>query len=146
MVKEAFADRVLTSEIRLTSANSINIARLLPQMFYYFYAYSRLEKKQLPLVFSVPSGNFGNLTGGLFAWKMGLPVSRFIAATNFNDVVPEYLNNGAYWTRPSIPTNSNAMDVGAQSNFARMVCLFGHNVHTSKKIINDYYFSVVLSN
>src|SRR3546814_928462 len=141
MVKEAFADRVLTSEIRLTSANYINIARLLPQMFYYFYAYSRLEKKQLPLVFSVPSGNFGNLTGGLFAWKMGLPVSRFIAATNFNDVVPEYLKNGAYRPRPSIPTISNAMDVGAPSNFARMACLFGHDADTFRKMISGYSFS-----
>src|SRR3546814_20419812 len=99
MVKEAFADRVLTSEIRLTSANSINIARLLPQMFYYFYAYSRLEQKQLPLVFSVQSGNFGNLTGGLFAWNMGLHVRRFIAATNFNDVVHGYVKESTERTR-----------------------------------------------
>src|SRR5690606_39270780 len=125
MVKEAFADRELAGRIRLTSANSINIARLLPQMFYYFYAYSRLEDRQLPLVFSVPSGNFGNLTGGLFAWKMGLPVSRFIAATNRNDVVPEYLESGKYRPRPSLATISNAMDVGAPSNFARMASLFG---------------------
>src|SRR3546814_18722661 len=95
-------------------------------MFYYFYEYSRLEKKQLPLVFSVPSGNFGNLTGGLFAWKMGLPVGRFIAATNFNVVVHEYLKNGAYRTRPSNPPISNSIDLGAQRNFSRMAGLFGN--------------------
>lgn len=141
MVKEAFADRNLTSETRLTSANSINIARLLPQMFYYFYAYSRLEDRERPLVFSVPSGNFGNLTAGLFAWKMGLPVSRFIAATNRNDVVPEYLESGRYRARPSLPTISNAMDVGAPSNFARMADLFEKDHAAFRKMISGYSFS-----
>lgn len=141
MVKEAFADRELASKKQLTSANSINIARLLPQMFYYFYAYSQLEDRQRPLVFSVPSGNFGNLTAGLFAWKMGLPVKRFIAATNRNDVVPEYLKEGRYRARPSESTISNAMDVGAPSNFARMVALFNNELAAFRAIISGYSFT-----
>lgn len=141
MVKEAFADGGLASKKQLTSANSINIARLLPQMFYYFYAYSQLEDRQRPLVFSVPSGNFGNLTAGLFAWKMGLPVKRFIAATNRNDVVPEYLEEGRYRARPSESTISNAMDVGAPSNFARMAALFNNELAAFRAIISGYSFT-----
>ena len=120
LVKEAFLDKELTSAIRLSSANSINIARLIPQSFYYFEAYKQLENPK-NVVFCVPSGNFGNLTAGLFAQKMGLPVHHFIAATNANDIVPSYLSSGEYNPRPSVRTLSNAMDVGNPSNFTRMM-------------------------
>ena len=123
IVKQAFLDEELTSRIRLTSANSINISRLVPQSFYYFEAFKQLENQE-NVVFCVPSGNFGNLTAGLFAQRMGLPVQHFIAATNINDVVPEYLESGAYTPRPSQRTLSNAMDVGNPSNFARMQDLY----------------------
>ncbi len=124
LVKKAFLDADLNADIRLSSANSINIARLIPQSFYYFEAYKQLKDKSKPVVFCVPSGNFGNLTAGLLAKKMGLPVHQFIAATNVNDVVPAYLNSGSYHPRPSTRTISNAMDVGNPSNFARMVDIF----------------------
>lgn len=120
LVKQAFLDRDLTSEIRLSSANSINIARLIPQSFYYFEAYKQVKSIKMPVVFSVPSGNFGNLTAGLLAKRMGLPVHHFIAATNINAVVPQYLETGVYQPHPSFATLSNAMDVGNPSNFARM--------------------------
>ncbi len=124
LVKQAFLDKELNSAIRLSSANSINIARLIPQSFYYFEAYKQVAYLQKPIVFSVPSGNFGNLTAGLMAHRMGLPVAHFIAATNINDVVPKYLEDGQYTPRPSLRTLSNAMDVGNPSNFARMLDLF----------------------
>ena len=124
IVKRAFLDRELRKQIRLSSANSINISRLIPQSFYYFEAFKQLDARE-PLAFCIPSGNFGNLTAGLLAKRMGLPVAKFIAATNRNDVVPEYLRTGAYTPRPSTATLSNAMDVGAPSNFARMLNLFG---------------------
>jgi threonine synthase len=127
-------DDELTSKIRLSSANSINIARLIPQSFYYFEAYKQLDTKGKPVVFSVPSGNFGNLTAGLFAKKMGLPVHQFIAATNANDVVPQYLASGEYKPVPSVRTLSNAMDVGNPSNFARMLDVYGS---TWKDMVND---------
>lgn len=123
IVKQTFLDKELTSRIRLTSANSINISRLVPQSFYYFEAFKQLENQE-NVVFCVPSGNFGNLTAGLLAQRMGLPVQHFIAATNINDVVPEYLQSGAYQPRPSQRTLSNAMDVGNPSNFARMQDLY----------------------
>jgi len=123
LVKTAFLDAELNQKLRLSSANSINIARLIPQSFYYFEAYKQLPKEGDPIVFSIPSGNFGNLTAGLFAKKMGLPVHHFIAATNANDIVPAYLSTGEYHPRPSVPTLSNAMDVGNPSNFARMLDL-----------------------
>ena len=123
MVKKAFLDQDLRSQIRISSANSINIARLIPQSFYYFEAYKQLKNKE-NVVFCVPSGNFGNLTAGLFAKKMGLPIHQFIAATNVNDVVPEYLKTGEFKPRPSVRTVSNAMDVGNPSNFARMMDLY----------------------
>ena len=123
MVKQAFLDEDIKKKRMLSSANSINIARLIPQSFYYFYAYAQLKNKNRSLVFSVPSGNFGNLTAGLLAARMGLPVSKFISATNINDVVPEYLNTGNFKPRPSQSTISNAMDVGNPSNFARMLDL-----------------------
>ncbi|HSP05862.1 MAG TPA: threonine synthase [Acidobacteriota bacterium] len=128
LVKEAFQDSELRSRLRLTSANSINIARLIPQSFYYFYAWSRLESVKRPIVISVPSGNFGNLTAGLIAKRMGLPVYRFVAATNRNNVVPEYLSTGTFRPRPSIETISNAMDVGNPGNFARLQELYARNV------------------
>lgn len=124
LVKKAFLDKELNSKIRLSSANSINIARLIPQSFYYFEAFKQLPKDGGPVVFCVPSGNFGNLTAGLLAQKMGLPIQHFIAATNRNDVVPSYLHSGNYEPRPSERTLSNAMDVGNPSNFARMVDIY----------------------
>ncbi|MCB0632322.1 MAG: threonine synthase [Saprospiraceae bacterium] len=124
LVKQAFLDPELRSNIRLSSANSINISRLIPQSFYYFEAYKQVKKLGKDVVFCVPSGNFGNLTAGLMAAKMGLPVHHFIAATNRNDVVPSYLEEGKYHPKPSVRTLSNAMDVGNPSNFARMVDLY----------------------
>ncbi len=126
LVKQAFLDEPLRGKLRLSSANSINIARLIPQSFYYFEAFKQLPDPKAPAVFCVPSGNFGNLTAGLFAVQMGLPIQHFIAATNRNDVVPTYLQTNRYRPRPSVRTLSNAMDVGRPSNFARMVDLYGH--------------------
>jgi threonine synthase len=126
MAKQALGDAELNKTNLLTSANSINIARLIPQSFYYFWAYAQLQKLGKPLVFSVPSGNFGNITGGALAAAMGLPVAHFVAATNANDVVPEYLRTAIYKARPSVQTISNAMDVGNPSNYARLCELFGH--------------------
>lgn len=123
LVKQAFLDNDLRSALTLSSANSINIARLIPQSFYYFYAYAQM-KENMPVNFAVPSGNFGNLTAGLFAKKMGLPVAHFIAATNQNKIVPDYLSNGLYEPKDSVQTISNAMDVGNPSNFQRMMELF----------------------
>lgn len=124
LVKTAFLDSDLIRAMTLTSANSINIARLLPQSFYYFYAASRIPARANPPVFSVPSGNFGNLTGGILAKLMGLPVHRFVAATNANAIVPQYLATGIFEPQPTQPTISNAMDVGNPSNFARLHDLF----------------------
>lgn len=141
LVKTAFLDPALRDRYFLTSANSINIARLIPQSFYYFNAYARRKRRDEPVIFSVPSGNFGNLTAGLFAKRMGLPVSRFVAATNVNDVVPEYLREGVMTPRPSIHTLSNAMDVGNPSNFARMMDLYAGNVDAIRKDIAGYSFT-----
>lgn len=130
LVKNAFMDAELNKAMKLTSANSINVARFLPQAFYYFYAYAQLKKLGLAsnLVICVPSGNFGNITAGLFGKRMGLPVSRFIAANNANDIFYQYLLTGDYNPRPSVPTLANAMDVGAPSNFARILALYDNNV------------------
>lgn len=128
MVKCAFRDENLTEARQLTSANSINIARLLPQMFYYFHAARLLPSGARP-VFVVPSGNFGNLTAGMFAAALGLPVTRFIAATNSNDTVPAFLGGAPYVPKSSVATLSNAMDVGAPSNFERMLALAGGDEH-----------------
>ena len=145
LVKKAFLDKDLTSTIRLSSANSINIARLIPQSFYYFEGWKQAVKNTgsdgTDIVFSVPSGNFGNLTAGLLAKRMGLPVRRFIAATNANDVVPAYLETGTYQARPSLRTLSNAMDVGNPSNFARMLDLYGAEWASMKADIKGYAFS-----
>jgi len=126
LVKSAFMDEELNAKMKLTSANSINVARFLPQSFYYFYAYAQLKKagKAGNLVMCVPSGNFGNITAGLFAKRMGLPVKRFIAANNRNDIFLQYLKTGEYKPRPSVSTIANAMDVGDPSNFARVLDLF----------------------
>ena len=127
LVKSAFMDKELNEHLSLTSANSINVARFLPQAFYYFYAYAQLKRagKADQLVVCVPSGNFGNITAGLFGKRMGLPVKRFIAANNRNDIFFQYLQTGQYNPRPSIATIANAMDVGDPSNFARVLDLYG---------------------
>lgn len=125
MVKAAFRRQELAEELRLTSANSINLARLLPQSFYYVHGAAQLPAGSAPPLFSVPSGNFGNLTAGLIAERLGLPTAGFVAATNANDVVPDYLEKGVYRPRPSVRTISNAMDVGDPSNFSRILHLFG---------------------
>lgn len=132
LAKQAFADRDLRCKIFLTSANSINVARLIPQMFYFFWAFAQLAKGSKP-VFAVPCGNFGNLTAGLMAARMGLPVARFVAATNVNDVVPEYLKNGNFSPRPSQRTISNAIDVGNPSNFARMLELYDRDLEAMRR-------------
>jgi threonine synthase len=130
LVKQAFADDDLRSHVWLTPANSINLGRLLPQVFYYFVLASPGPTNGGPhgnLVVSVPSGNFGNLTAGLIAKRIGLPVKRFVAATNVNDVVPQYLKTGEYTPRASVKTVANAMDVGAPSNFERMRAMYGES-------------------
>jgi threonine synthase len=127
LAKQVLADKALNNSFLITSANSINIARLIPQSFYYFWAMAQLADPDRPVVFSVPSGNFGNLTAGLLASSMGLEVKRFVAATNINDVVPQYYQTSVYTPRPSIQTISNAMDVGDPSNYARMQEIFGNS-------------------
>ncbi len=141
LVKEAFLDPELNEKFNLASANSINIARLIPQSFYYFSAYAQLKKLGKPIVFAIPSGNFGNLSAGLLAYNMGLPVEHFIASTNFNNTVPKYLENGVYNPKPSIETISNAMDVGNPSNFVRMIRFFDDDINLVKEKISGYYFS-----
>ena len=127
LVKNAFMDAELNQRMKLTSANSINVARFLPQAFYYFNAYAQMKRlgKADNLVICVPSGNFGNITAGLFGWFMGLPVKRFIAANNANDIFYNYLKSGVYSPKPSVLTLANAMDVGDPSNFARVLALYG---------------------
>lgn len=140
LVKEAFLDPELNAKYNLASANSINIARLIPQSFYYFAAYAQLKKLGRPLVISVPSGNFGNLSAGILAYRMGLPVEHFIAATNLNNAVPRYLESGKYEPRPSIETISNAMDVGSPSNFVRLKRFFGDEWKSvTEKVSGAFY-------
>ena len=143
LVKQAFMDKELNEQLLLTSANSINVARFLPQAFYYFYAYAQMKKQGLQneLVFCVPSGNFGNITAALFAHRMGLPIKRFIAANNANDVFYQYLQTGKYRPKPSVQTIANAMDVGNPSNFARIYDLYGGNHHTISQLIAGFRFS-----
>lgn len=138
MVKKAFADSTLQTKLSLTSANSINVARWLPQQFYYFYAYQQWADKENPPVISVPSGNFGNICAGLLAQQMGLPVGHFIAACNANAVVPHFLETGAYKKANAIPTLSNAMDVGDPSNFIRILEIFQQKVPDLKSHISSY--------
>ncbi len=142
LVKQAFLDEELRSKYRLASANSINIARLIPQSFYYAYAYAQLKHLWKDLVISVPSGNFGNLTAGVMAMRMGMPVSYFVAATNVNKVVPNYLESGEFEPiSPSIPTLSNAMDVGNPSNFPRLLALFDGDVDKMRAKIKGFSFT-----
>tara|TARA_B100001029_G_C15053009_1_gene452180 strand:+ start:885 stop:2177 length:1293 start_codon:yes stop_codon:yes gene_type:complete len=140
MVKAAFLDPSLT-KLNLTSANSINIARWLPQMFYYFIAYRSLKNKNKKLVFSVPSGNFGNICAGIMAQHMGLPIHHFIASTNINDSVPRYLKTGSFEPLQTIQTISNAMDVGNPSNFIRIQKIFNNDIFRMKKIISGYSYT-----
>ncbi|WP_290090738.1 pyridoxal-phosphate dependent enzyme, partial [Duncaniella muris] len=135
LVKSAFIDDELNKAMHLTSANSINVARFLPQMFYYYHAYARMVQEGVDpeqIVVAVPSGNFGNICSALIAKRMGLPIKRFIAANNRNDVFLRYLNTGEYNPGASIPTIANAMDVGEPSNFARILDLYG-NDHAARK-------------
>ena len=144
LVKSAFMDKELNSHMMLTSANSINVARFLPQMFYYFYAYAQLMKAGEDLnniVVAVPSGNFGNITAGLIAKFMGLPVKRFIAANNRNDVVYNYLQTGVYTPKPSVATIANAMDVGDPSNFARILDLYHNSWEAIKAEISGFTYT-----
>ncbi|MGB4400899.1 MAG: threonine synthase, partial [Daejeonella sp.] len=142
LVKQAFNDPELKEKIRLTSANSINISRLIPQTFYYFNAYAQLQRQsKTEIIFSVPSGNFGNLGAGFLAWKMGLPVKQFIAATNINDTVPVFLESGLYKAKPSVQTYSNAMDVGDPSNWVRIMDLFKGERADLKGLLTAYAFN-----
>jgi len=143
LVKSAFLDEDLNEKMALTSANSINVARFLPQAFYYFNAYARLKKliEKKDFIIAVPSGNFRNLTAGLFAREMGLPVTKFIAANNENDVVFQYLKTGWYQPRTPVETIANAMDVGAPSNFVRILDLYDNSWEKIKSVITGYRYS-----
>ncbi|WP_339650695.1 threonine synthase [uncultured Salegentibacter sp.] len=141
MVKKAFSDSEISEKRQLTSANSINVARWLPQMFYYFFAYNQLTEKQQKLVFSVPSGNFGNICAGMLAKKMGLPIDRFIASNNENNVVTRYLQSQEYSPKPSVQTISNAMDVGNPSNFVRILELFNNEFEPLSKQLSSFSYS-----
>lgn len=140
MVKEAFLDAELNEDLLLTSANSINIARWIPQALYYFYAFSRLPKTEKKIVFSVPSGNFGNLAAGILAQRMGLPIDHFVAATNLNKVVPEFLAGSEFKSMASIQTVSNSMDVGNPSNFPRLLALYGGEEELLKDNVDGYFY------
>ena len=140
MVKRAFLDEEIQQKRKLTSANSINVARWLPQMFYYFLAYRQLEQKE-KIVFSVPSGNFGNICAGLMAKEIGLPISHFVAANNANDVVTRYLDTEEFEPKPSVQTISNAMDVGSPSNFVRILELFKNDFKDLGNSISSYSFN-----
>ena len=141
MVKTAFLDTDITKKIQLTSANSINVARWLPQMFYFAFAYKELKKQNKEIVFSVPSGNFGNICAGFMAQKLGMPIKTMIAATNANDVVASYLETGEYHPKQSVQTISNAMDVGNPSNFIRIKAIFNNSFRTLKKHLVSFRFS-----
>jgi len=141
MVKRAFMDKELTSKMQLTSANSINIARWLPQLFYFMFAYKQLKAKHKNIAFSIPSGNFGNICAGMVAQKLGLPVKHFIAANNANDTVVNYMNTQSYEPKPSVQTISNAMDVGNPSNFIRIQELHDNNFETLKANLSSYSFT-----
>jgi threonine synthase len=140
MVKKAFLDETLAHK-NLTSANSINIARWLPQMFYFFFAYKALEKQNKPLIFSCPSGNFGNICAGIIAKKLGLPIEHFVASTNVNDTVPRFLENGKYDPKPSKATISNAMDVGNPSNFIRIQEMYQNDLKAFEKDFSSYSYT-----
>ena len=141
MVKKAFLDSDLTAHMKLTSANSINIARWLPQMFYFFFAYKQLKDKNKDLVFSVPSGNFGNICAGMMAQRLGLPIHHFVTGTNVNKVVPDYLKTGDYTPKPSVQTISNAMDVGAPSNFIRIEELHDYKLDRLRANLSGFSYT-----
>jgi threonine synthase len=141
MVKAIFADEELNKKLKLTSANSINVARWLPQQFYYFYLWKQSKGKTNPPVVTVPSGNFGNICAGLLAQQSGLPIKHFIAACNENDTVPEFLRSGNYHPKKAVPTISNAMDVGDPSNFIRIMEIFHQQIDGLKKTLNGYTIS-----
>lgn len=140
-VKTAFIDKDIIQYKNLTSANSINIARWLPQMFYYFFAYKQLKNDKKSLTVSVPSGNFGNICAGLLAQKLGLPIEHFIAATNVNDCISDFLKTGFYKAKPTIQTISNAMDVGDPSNFVRILEIFDNNTNQLKNQFSSFSFT-----
>lgn len=144
MVKKAFLDEELKNK-KLTSANSINIARWLPQMFYIFFAYKQLKKHQKPLIISCPSGNFGNICAGIMAKRLGLPIAHFVASTNANDTVPRFLEKGNYDPKPSIATISNAMDVGNPSNFVRIQELYNHDLNEFEKDFSSYSYNDIIT-
>mgnify|MGYP003624293841 CR=1 FL=1 len=141
MVKTAFLDEELIQNMQLTSANSINVARWLPQMFYFLFAYKEMKSKGKDIIFSVPSGNFGNICAGIMAQRLGMPCKHFIASTNVNDVVPRYMDTGEYDPKASIATISNAMDVGDPSNFIRIRHLYKDNFEELSKNISSYSFT-----
>ena len=141
MVKTAFLDESILAKRKLTSANSINVARWLPQMFYYLFAYKAVKHKGRKLVFSVPSGNFGNICAGMVAHRLGMPCSQFIAATNVNDTVPQFMENRVYAPKPSVATISNAMDVGDPSNFIRVRQLYDNQFPSLQKHLSSYSFN-----
>lgn len=140
MVKKAFLDEDLKS-FNLTSANSINIARWLPQMFYFFFAYKELKKSNKPLIVSCPSGNFGNICAGILTKKLGLPLTHFVASTNANDTVPRFLKDGNYNPKPSVATISNAMDVGNPSNFVRIQEMYANDLNEFEKDFSSFSFT-----
>ncbi|NNE03039.1 MAG: pyridoxal-phosphate dependent enzyme, partial [Eudoraea sp.] len=141
MVKKAFVDKEITASKQLTSANSINVARWLPQLFYFLFAYRELKLLGKELVFSVPSGNFGNICAGMVAQQLGMPVDHFIAATNVNDTVPKYMETERYDPKPSSATISNAMDVGDPSNFVRILEIYKNNFEELQKNLSAYSFT-----
>lgn len=143
LVKNAFMDEELNGHMKLTSANSINVARFLPQAFYYFNAYARMKERNMAdnMVVCVPSGNFGNITAALFGQKMGLPIKRFIASNNANDIFFKYLQTGSYEPKPSVQTIANAMDVGNPSNFARIIDLYKNRHDVISSHISGASFS-----
>jgi len=141
MVKTAFLDEEITNKKQLTSANSINVARWLPQLFYFLFAYKQAKSKGKDIVFSIPSGNFGNICAGIMAQQLGMPVKHFIAATNVNDVVPRFMETKSYDPKPSIATISNAMDVGDPSNFIRIRHMFKDDFNTLSTNLSAYSFT-----
>lgn len=141
LVKQAFSDEALNQKMSLSSANSINIARWIPQSVYYYWAWAQLPRQNKPVCVSVPSGNLGNLTSGLLASKTGLPVDHFVAASNVNDIVPEYLHSGNFNPRSSVQTIANAMDVGDPNNFPRLLELFGNDYHKISEKISGYAYT-----
>ena len=141
LVKQAFHDQDLNDTLNLASANSINISRLIPQMFYYKNTYARLKNDFDEIIFVTPSGNFGNIAAGMMAQKMGLPIKRFIAATNSNDIIPEFFEKGVYIARPSVQTLANAMNVGDPSNFVRILDLFNNDSLALKEKLSAFAYN-----